>query len=79
MSRPHLYNFHAHTIPEPIPELLALLGFWAFWDSAEKVHRIYETVEREPRMRWKFHSFKGGTVPQWQAFLSAITASEHLR
>lgn len=66
-------------IPEPIPELLALLGFWAFWDSKELTHRIYETVEREPRMRWKSQSFKGGTVPQWQAFLSSITASEHLR
>ena len=79
MPRPLLYNFHHHSVPEGIPELLALLGFWTYWDTKEMIHRIYEFVEQQPRMRWKAQSFKGGSVAEWQAFLSSITAPEHVR
>lgn len=79
MSRQHLYNFHQHTVPEGIQKLLALLGFWTYWDTKDMVHRIYEFVERPPRMKWKVQTFKGGSIPQWQAFLSMITAPEHVR
>jgi hypothetical protein len=78
-SKPLLYNFHPHTLPEGIPELLDLLGFFHFWDTSAMKHRIYEKLAAAPRMKWKMMEFKGGTTAEWQRFLSTITAPEHVR
>lgn len=79
MPRPLLYNFHAHVLPNEIPELLDLLGFFAFWDTTLMLHRVYEKIGQPPRMKWKAMQFKGGSTREWQQFLSTITAPEHVR
>lgn len=78
MPRPLLYNFHSFDLPEGVPELLALLNFFALWDRKEKTWRVMEMVGHE-RMRWKAMEFGGGSTSDWQKFLSSITTSEHLR
>jgi hypothetical protein len=79
MARPLLYNFHSHTLPEGIQELLDLLGFFSFWDTTLMIHRVYEKLGEPLRMKWKVQTFKGGTTDEWQRFLSTITAPEHVR
>ena len=79
MTRPLLYNFAAFALPNGVPELLDLLGFWVVWDYTNLTHRVYEKVEKPPRMKWKTMEFKGGTTREWQTFLSTITAPEHVR
>jgi len=79
MSRPLLYNFHQHTLPQGISELLDLLGFFNYWDTKDMVHRVYEKLADSPRMKWKVQTFKGGDTREWQRFLSTITAPEHVR
>lgn len=79
MPTPHLYNFMSYNVPEDIETLLSLLGFWSVWDKNASHHRIYERELDNPRMRWRVQYFRGGTVKEWQAFLSQITAVEHVR
>lgn len=78
MSRPLLYNFHSHRVPDGIPELLSLLGLWHVWDSKKHAHRIYEDVARPARLRWKMQEFRGGDMKAWQEFLSRITGPEQV-
>lgn len=78
MPRPLLYNFHSFDLPEGVPELLALLNFFALWDTTQKCWRIMEENGHE-RMRWNAMQFPGGSITDWQKFLSTITQQEHLR
>ena len=78
MPKPLLYNFHGIDLPEGIPELLDLLGFFTFWDTRTKCWRVMEKPEVQ-RMRWVSMEFKGGSTADWQKFLSTITSTEHLR
>lgn len=77
MARPLLYNFHKHTLPEGIPELLDLIGLFSLWNTASMQHMVYQKLGAE-RLRWKSQSFRGGTTQEWQRFLSSITGPEHL-
>lgn len=77
MSRPLLYNFHKHTLPPAIPELMDLLGLFSMWNTDTMQHMIYQQLGKE-RLRWKSQAFRGGTTEEWQRFLSVITSTEHL-
>jgi hypothetical protein len=80
MPRPLLYNFYDYLLPEGVPELLELLGFWTHWNSDTSTHQIYERngphIKR--RMKWVMQEFRGGSTKEWQQFLSKITAAEHV-
>jgi hypothetical protein len=78
MSRPLLYNFAYYDLPNGVPELLSLLGFFAMWNRSDLCWMVYETPPNS-RMRWRAQRFNGGSLAAWQAFLSQITSSEHVR
>lgn len=83
MPASFLYNYHDFQLPEAIPELLDLLGFWAYWDRKETRWRIYERLSAistdSRRMKWLVQEFGGGTTEEWQKFLSTITGAEYVR
>ena len=69
LRTPILYNFHNYQPPDPIPELLSLLGMSWSYDRRRQQH-VIEDLENQ--YLWDFMYFNGGTVEEWTDFIAKI-------
>lgn len=65
----YLYNFAQYEPPDPIPELLSLLGIGLGYD---KHGRVFVLIDLHDQYEWAMVHFRGGTLEDWTKKLSEL-------